>query len=68
MKEWVDPDEIEQARNDLEDAMVKVGEETGMVDSRCISNFAYTVASYEAPDGSNHYFDLAPIGEIELPQ
>lgn len=56
----MDPDEI--ARRQLEQDLEQAGTEAGMIDSRCISNFAYTTCSYEDADGNVHYFDLAPIG------
>jgi hypothetical protein len=56
----MDLDEI--TRRQLEQDLVQVGTDAGMVDSRCISNWSYTTCSYEAANGSVHYFDLAPVG------
>jgi hypothetical protein len=56
----MDPDEI--ARRQLEQDLEQIGTEADMVDSRCMSSWNGTFASYEDAAGNVHYFNLAPIG------
>lgn len=56
----MDPDE--EARTQLEDALIQIGEGLGMY-SQCVSTDTKTLALYEAPDGGYHTFNFAPIGE-----
>lgn len=54
-------DQDDQAREDLEEQLIEVGEELGF-DSRAFATGTKTVAQYESPDGAWHSFDFAPVG------
>jgi len=54
-------DQDDQAREDLEEQLIEVGEQLGF-DSRCHASSTHTTAIYEAEDGAFHSFYLAPVG------
>lgn len=57
----------DQAREELEYALVGVGESLGF-DSRAFATSTSTTAQYEAPGAGYHIFHLSPVGSDTVEQ
>ncbi len=55
----------EIARRHIEKELEQIGEEMGMVDSRCIADCEETDVVYEDRQGNQHIFTFAPIPYVE---